>query len=370
MVTASRLATRAIFLLVAMGPAGFAAAQPAPDNTPPGYFYHGYDYGSDAAFNPASEVINGAFGILQISSRWVSLDQIDWRNGFDNTWSALSHPGAVIDAYGRSDFIRDELIPGRLDWNSLQYVPNYTLHMIGGGARHRAFIEWYRGHNIPAPVAWAWATTIAHAFAVEAVEHWNEPGPTVDPIADMYLFDPAGALLFSFDPVARFFSHTLNLSIWSGQPAYNPIANTIENAGQNYGLHFFLRDTHRVGLFMYWGMSHLFGVTVRGGSSFDWSAGLGGAVEELTEVERANGTTSLFARIEPDAGFFVHHNGSLLASIHISTAWTQRLRMQIYPGLVSVGGFATGLYTGVRDDDVIVGITFAKIPVGLALSPE
>ena len=342
-----------------------ALAQMPPE---PRYFYHGYSYGSDATFHPVSELINGAFGIQQISSNWVPLDEVDWRQGFDVTWESITHPGSTVRAYGTEDFFKDEVVPGTLGWNNLQYVPNYFLHLMGGGARHRGFVEWYGAHDFFVPWAWAWGTTIAHAFAVEAVEHHATTGPTVDPVADMFIFDPAGALLFSNDTVARFFSQTLHMGIWSGQPAYNPVANTFENAGENYGLHLFLRDSHRVGLFSYWGMSHLFGVTVRGGSLFDWSVGVGGAVDELEELDRGNGTTSLSARVKFDAGAFIHRDGSLLASIQVSQAWSQAFRMTLYPGMFSVAGLSPGLYTGVRGDDVILGLSFSRIPVGLAVS--
>lgn len=334
----------------------------------PTYFYHGLSYGSDAAFHPISEVINGALGILQISSNWTTLDEIDWAHGLEVTWESITHPVRTVDAYGRSDFITGEVVPASFGWSNLQWVPNYSLHMIGGGARHRAFLEWYDAHGLPHPAVWAWGTTILHAFAVEAVEHYNDPGPTVDPVADMLVFDPLGALLFSSDRVARFFSHTLNMRIWSGQPAYNPVINAFENAGQNYGLHFFFSEHHRVGVFSYWGMSHLFGITVRGGEGFDWSIGLGGAVDELREEQRANSMHSLYAQIKWDGGLFVHRNGSLLASLHASQAWTQLLRLNVYPGWLNVGGLSTGFYTGVRGDEVILGITFANFPVGLAVS--
>ncbi len=342
------------------------AASAQTDDVRPGqrYFYRGLDYGSDAAFNPASELINGAFGVLQITSRWVPLDQIDWRQGFDVTWRSISHPRTTVRDYGYEAFVTNELVPGKLGWSNLQYVPNYCLHLVGGGARYRAFDEWYGAHGFPAPVAWAWGTTVAHAFAVEAVEHYQKTGPTADPVADMLLFDPLGALLFMNDGVAGFFSHTLNMSIWSGQPVYNPVANTFENAGENYGLHYFFHHDDRVGIFSYWGMSHLFGVTVRGGALFDWSVGLGGAADELQENDRGG----VFASIKLDGGVFVHKNGSLLASVQASQAWAQLLRVTVYPGVFSVGGLATGFYTGVRGDDVIVGISFAKFPVGLAVS--
>ena len=332
------------------------------------YFYRGLGYGSDATFHPASEMINGAFGILQVSSHWVPLDEIDWRQGFDVTWESITSPRSTVRAYGTEDFIRDQVVPGTFHWNNLQYVPNYFLHMMGGGARHRAFYEWYGAHDFPAPWVWAWGTTAAHAFAVEAVEHYSETNATVDPVADMLIFDPLGAMLFTNDSVSGFFSHTLHMGIWSGQPAYNPVANTFENAGQNYALHFFFRDTHRVGIFTYWGMTNLFGVTVRGGSGFDWSVGVGGAVDELNDRDRGNGTTSPFARMKLDGGAFLHRNGSLLASIQASQSWAQTFRMTLYPGMFSVGGLSPGLYTGVRGDDVIVGISFSQLPVGLALS--
>ena len=91
------------------------------------YFYRGLSYGSDAAFHPVSELINGAFGVLQISSRWVPLDDIDWHQGLDITWQSISHPVRTVDAYGRTAFVKDELVPARFGWSNLQYVPNYTL---------------------------------------------------------------------------------------------------------------------------------------------------------------------------------------------------------------------------------------------------
>jgi hypothetical protein len=182
----------------------------------------------------------------------------------------------------------------------------------------------------------------------------------------MLVFDPLGALLFSSDRVAGFFANTLHMSIWSGQPMYNPVLNSVENAGQNYGLHFFFSRSHRVGIFSYWGMSHLFGITVRGGRWFDWSVGVGGAVDELLEEERLGGSSAFYARVKLDAGLFFHRNGSLLASVHSSASWTQRLRANVYPGVFRVAGLSPGLYAGIRGDDVIFGVGLASLPIGLA----
>jgi hypothetical protein len=332
------------------------------------YFYHGLSYGSDAAFHPVSELINGSFGLLQITSNWVTLDEIDWGQGFDVTWRSITHPAGTIRDYGEREFLTSEVLPARLSWSNLQYVPNYTLHLIGGGARHRAFQEWYDSRGFSHPGMWAWLTTTVHAFGVEIVGHHSESQPTVDPVADMLLFDPLGAVLFSSDRVAGFFANTLNMSIWSGQPMYNPVLNSVENAGQNYGLHYFFSDRHRVGVFSYWGMSHLLGVTVRGGRHFDWSLGVGGVVDELRPEQRGDDMQAFYARLKWDIGLFLHRNGSLLVSAHASQAWTQLLRVNVYPGWTAPGGYAMGAYTGVRGDKVIVGLNFTGIPVGIALS--
>ena len=114
-------------LACGVGPA--ALAQTAPE---PRYFYHGYSYGSDLTFHPVSELINGAFGIQQISSNWAPLDEVDFRQGLDVTWESLANPRRTVRAYGTEDFIRDEVVPGTFGWNNLQYVPNYFLHLMGG----------------------------------------------------------------------------------------------------------------------------------------------------------------------------------------------------------------------------------------------
>jgi hypothetical protein len=307
-----------MLLAVLSGPTTSARATDPPASGEAGYFYRGLSYGSDAAFHPLSELVNGAFGIFQISSNWEMLDDVDWQRGLDVTWRSITNPFDTVESYGWGDFLTNEMIPGKLRWNNLQYLPNYHLLLIGGGARHRAFVEWYGAHGFKIPGIWAAATSVLHAFAVEAVEHSNKTGPTVDPIADMLFFDPAGALLFSSDRVSRFFAERLNMSIWSGQPMYNPVLNSCENAGQNYAFHYYFAEGQSVGIFQYWGMSDLMGITVRNERGVDWSIGFGGMVDELREEERDGGLSSFYARLKWDAGFFIHRNGSLLASVQVS----------------------------------------------------
>ena len=107
---------------------------------------------------------------------------------------------------------------------------------------------------------------------------------------------------------------------------------------------------------------------MRGGNAFDWSVGLGGAVDELRQEDRGNGMSAFYARLKWDAGVFLHRNGSLLASLHASQAWTQLLRANMYPGWWTVGGWSSGFYTGVRGDQFILGMSLTALPVGVAVS--
>ena len=96
--------------------------------------------------------------------------------------------------------------------------------------------------------------------------------------------------------------------------------------------------------------------------------GVGGAVSELKEEERGAGMSAFYARLAWDIGLFIHRNGSLLASIHVSESWTQRFRCNIFPGVIRWRHVSPSVYLGVRDSDVIVGLNVAGFPIGVAAS--
>ena len=60
--------------------------------------------------------------------------------------------------------------------------------------------------------------------------------------------------------------------------------------------------------------------------------------------------------------------GAVTAIGQVSQAWAHTLRITLYPGMFSFGGISPGVYTGVRGNDVVIGISFSRLPVGLALS--
>jgi hypothetical protein len=63
-------------------------------------------------------------------------------------------------------------------------------------------------------------------FFEEMIEDGGTRGLNEDPVSDMYIFNPAGILLFSNDNVCRFFSDKLSLN--AAPPHSQPHENIAE----------------------------------------------------------------------------------------------------------------------------------------------
>ena len=176
------------------------------------YFYHGLPYGSEKNFHPLTVIVNGGFGIMQIDNRSTKINSIDFRTGASNVWMNITHPFREVKKFGVNKFLTSEVIPTKLKASGAQWVPNYQLHLIGGGMTYRTMYEWYRYHKYQNPRVQALVSLAVYNFLNEIVENNSYEGTNVDPIADMLIFDPLSVLLFSFDPVARFFGRTLHMA--------------------------------------------------------------------------------------------------------------------------------------------------------------
>lgn len=101
-----KLSTRFIFIILTTLSC-FAFAQP---HNKTFYFYQGISFGSEALFNPIRVIINGGFGIMQISNRSNNLNSVDLENGFKNVTYNLSHPFKTISQSGWKKFLTREVI--------------------------------------------------------------------------------------------------------------------------------------------------------------------------------------------------------------------------------------------------------------------
>lgn len=331
------------------------------------YFYHGLDYGSEAAYNPLTLIVNGGFGIMQINNRSSSLRSVDFKQGYRNVMDNICHPVREIKKYGVKKFIFSEIIPGKLKIKNAQYFPNYQLHIIGGGMTFRALDDWYAFHQFKYSKISALLTLSAYHFLNEVVENNQFQGTNIDAIADLLIFDPLGALLFYFDPVARFFGHTLHMADWSFQPMVSLYSATLENNGQNFSIKYQLPRSEKWSLFYFFGVHGLVGLSYKksGGEAFSFGGGL--IAKDLIETKYDNDTRSLTTSLMWTGGFFYDRNNSLLASLILAGTKGYVVRLNIYPGLIFPGRFSPGLFLAIgKYNELIMGVQFRFTPVGCA----
>ena len=347
MVSVSRLLLWIIFCLAGIWGPAYGQTR---------YFYTGKEYGSEACFNPLTFVINSGFDILQQDSYTRKLSTIDYPGAGKRLSYLLSHPLKTIDGYGTKNFFHAQIIPNEWKMEKLEWVPNYTLHILGAGSSFTTMREWYSIHDVPYPYLASLLTIYSGHVVNELIEISNRNYPlNVDPIADVYLFDVAGIALFSIDAVNEFCSTTLHLSDWSGQPSLRMPSLTLENNGQNYAAKIGLPYLSRWSLFSYFGNGSLFGLSYRNDGEECISAGGGFKMRSIL----INATGQLVF-LDPtwEAGVFYDRNNSLLASLVVSGTTTYSCCINIYPGVVSIGNLSPGLFASFgKEKSVIVGVS-------------
>ncbi|MCK9408351.1 MAG: hypothetical protein M0R68_04375 [Bacteroidetes bacterium] len=331
------------------------------------YFYTGKLYGSESLINPGSLLVNAGFDILQSVPHSRKLSTIKFGIGVRNVYNNLSDPFTQIDKFGWKKFIGQEVFPLSLKIEEAQWFPNYTLHFIGGGMDARMMYEWYTVHNLPSPTLLAGLTIAAYHVVNEAVENDMFVGPNVDPIADIYIFNLGGALLFTSDAVAEFFSTTLHMTAWPGQPAWNPEFNTLENHGHYYVMKYQLPFAPTTSLFYHFGDNGLIGLSFLQPNNESVTLAVGATQRQLRTVDITNGARTVTVDLGWMAGIFYDRENSLLASIMASNRINEKLRLNLYPGVIDLWGFSPGLFAALGNrNQFMAGFSLQYSPVGLA----
>lgn len=331
------------------------------------YFYHGREYGTDAIYTPFAAIINGGFGILQYGNLSREVLSLNYAQGWRNVRENLSHPFHSIDQYGWSNFLGNEFYPKDINKKNGQFWPNYQNHLIGGGMDYIEAMEWYRFHGYPQPRLLAIGTMVVYHFTNEVIENGEYDGINVDPIADLYFFDPLGIILFSIDSVPEFFSKTLNMASWPLQPAFSPNTRTLENQGQNYSIKYRPPFSQKVSIFYYWGLTGLLGLSYTNDSRENFSLGAGLRAKELYDTDGQNAGRKLTASLTWNVGFFFDRENSLLSSIIFSGVSDYKVHANIYPGMIQWEGFSSGFFAAFGESGrVVVGMNLRYFPIGLA----
>jgi hypothetical protein len=338
-----------------------------PETDPPAWFYRGTPYGSESLVQPLRLVLNGGFGILQLDNRDKRLGKIAYGTGIDNVWMNIRDPfKAIRETGGWSDFLEREVLPLSVNSNKAQFWPNYTQHLIGGGMSYRMYVEWFRHHGWRHPKWMSGATVVMHHLVNETVENDGFRGWRTDPVADMWIFDPLGVVLFSHDGVARFFGETMHMADWSYQPAIDPADGALINNGQNFAMKYDLPWSERWQLFYHYETHAEIGFTRRLNRQDSFSFGAGLRAGELIELDDGFRTVDLAA----SAGLFYDRNNSLLASLTMAKTKEYRFRVNVYPGVLRFGPVSPGLFfADRRKRGLVFGVTFdflPMLPAGLA----
>ncbi|CAG1771508.1 hypothetical protein BAC3_01865 [uncultured bacterium] len=320
------------------------------------YFYTGKEYGSEALFNPVSLFLNAGYDILQINRIGRGIFEFDYRASSQNLFKSLGSPLRQINDYGWNLFLTSEIFPLNFDPKNAQWFPNYQIHLIGGGMVFTKLKEWYRHHGVPEPALMSFVTWSGIRIFNEAVENIGIGGANVDPIADLYFFDLASFILFSFDNVNEFFSEDLHLADWSLQPVIGIPSRALQNNGQYFSIKIKLPFSEKLSLFYHFGMASHLGLSYAIDDSDNLSAGIGGRARNLINVDntrRHNTINTVF-----EAGVFWDRNHSLMASLLLSARDEYCVHLNVFPGVLKIGEFSPGFFWALnRNQHPTWGIT-------------
>jgi hypothetical protein len=297
------------------------------------------------------------------------LTKLPFYAGSKNVLRNLGDPFTAIDHYGWWNFLKDQVIPVSLDKSSAQYWPNYTLHLIGGGMTYVATKEWFEYNKFPEPALFSIITMAAYHYINEVVENGSYQGDNVDPIADIYIFDLGGIILFSFDNVKRFFAKDLNLADWSLQPSFSMRRTELHNNGQFFSMKWKLPFSENWHLFYYFGINGVGGLSYKYEDGSALSVGVGLAASDI--ITLSNITNKKTLNLVWNLGIFYDVDNSLLTSLSITKKTDYMVNLNVYPGLFKIGKFSPGFWLAFnKDKNIIGGITAMWMPFGLGYSSK
>lgn len=307
------------------------------DSTKKTYFYHAYNYGSMAMFSPWSVVLNGSFDVLQLDGKNRNITRLPYGTGLKNVFNnTFGHPGATISQIGWGRWLTTEVLPLNFTMQGAQWLPNYQLHLIGGGMTFRMLQEWYQHHGVAAPGAWAAGTIALYHVVNEAVENEAFVGYNTDPIADLLVFDWLGAVLFMSDDVSEFFAETLHLTDWSHLPMITFPNGQLGNNGLYYSMKWNIPNSEKLSAWYMMGMSNMAGASYKLDAENSITVGAGARGRNLYMVDAR--VRALTLNLVPTGGVFWDKNNSLMASLTASGQEDQTVILNVYPGVIELEG--------------------------------
>jgi hypothetical protein len=319
-------------------------------------YYRDSAVGSDAFYNPLNAFSHYIFDTLQLSENF---DQENFSERYETVIDNLTHPRRAINNEGGfTRFVNRQIFPVDSEHSDewVTMLPNYFLHLFGGGMVYRRDLEYFREHDYRYPQTYS----ITLAMFAEFVQEVFEKKTTADDdeIADFYIFRPLGIWLFSDDDRATYIKEKLDPAIWPYLLYYDPANEQYSNVGISYVVRFGTIGNSRARPFMYFGLNTLLGLTHARGELDHISWGLGYAIESLDGTGR-----TLNYELRPSFGLFYDRDSSLLWSVILNGTENLKVRANIYPWTPS--RFQTGFALGLSDDDEFYFGLSLNMPFGI-----
>ncbi len=319
-------------------------------------YYRPADEGSDALYTPLSSFFHYGFDTLQLPDNF---DHKDMDRRASTVFDELRNPDRAIRSEGGYRlFVNRQIFPVDSDhaeeWPTM--LPNYFLHLFGGGLVYRRDLEYFRAHDYERPQL----SAIVLAMTVELMQEIFEKKSTTsdDAIADFYLFRPLGIWLFSDDRRAEYIGRHLRPSIWPHLMYYDPTVERFRNAGISYVVRPRFLSSDNTQAFAYFGMNNLFGLSHCNSEDECLSWGVGAAVTSLQ-----SGGGELSYDVRTSLGIFHDRRGSLLWSLILNGTEDLKLRANVYP--LKNTRFKLGYAFGITDEyRGYLGVTL-NTPVGV-----
>lgn len=322
-------------------------------------YYAVKNYGSESLYDPLSNFLSYSLDSLQVPE---SFGTENFGDNLDALLSNLAHPRRTIkNDGGFNRFVNREIFPVDAEHSdeSWAILPNYGLHLLGGGMVFRRDLEYFMAHDYEYPMLSAVALAMTAELIQEVIElNKTKPG---DAIADFYLYRPIGLLLFADDDVANFIMDTLDPAIWPYLQAFDFGNDQFLNTGISYMYRPPVTEFLNTRLFIFTGLNNQIGLAHRIDNSdwLSWGVGL--------STQRIDFTQDKQAVLDTSFGLFYDRNKSLLWSLTINDTGGTQYRFNLFPNNeTTLGKF--GYFISKNDNtDLAMGITY-KIQIGIGFS--
>lgn len=298
--------------------------------------------GSDQYAGPFDVVLNKGFNMAQASNRDRSIFQAAY--GTRHVRNSILHPLASIkNTGGWGNFLKEQILPiqtvdwikSGFDWDAadnMTWYPNYFGHFIEGGITSRRLSEKLRSQGIPMASAVAGATTMAASLINESYTHpWLVDG-TGGTVADLYLFDLGGIVIFSLDPVAGFFAERLHAQVWPSQAAFTVPDFELANNANNLVFKLPIPFIDVASMFFRTAVGSHVGATLHLKDGYDLSIGVGADTTQQ-KIDPVTGRETV--NIRPSSSLYLDRGGSVLASVYWSEVDHRWLSVNVYPGVLN-----------------------------------